>query len=215
MTATPVPNSAGRVYLLDGTVLHAPVPEAHVHHTPARRWLVDLDGDSATCLVAQGMLVHLAIRLRGQTVEQALAVLQAVTGVTGHRFWPNALAYHQIRWHGVLGHRQVTAAYLAALARHNRGMLASLDMGLCCCIRMWVEGLRTSARARSDFLCALLGERRLSRLQVAMRFQAQPRTQMELGITMKVPTRHAQRVTNCRNPAARNASPSSRGLWRA
>jgi len=30
---------------------------------------------------------------------------------------------------GVIGHRQVTDAYLAALARHHRGQLATFDPG--------------------------------------------------------------------------------------
>lgn len=46
------------------------------------------------------------------------------------RFWPDILPYHQVQWHGVMGHRQVTEAYLAALARHHQGKLASVDKGL-------------------------------------------------------------------------------------
>jgi len=35
-----------------------------------------------------------------------------------------------INWRGVLGHRQVTDAYLAGLARKQKGRLATLDEGL-------------------------------------------------------------------------------------
>ena len=63
-------------------------------------------------------------------MAQALAVLDAVTAHARHRFWPDALAYSQVRWHGVMGHRQVTDAYLAALAQHHGGKLASFDKGL-------------------------------------------------------------------------------------
>jgi predicted nucleic acid-binding protein len=47
-----------------------------------------------------------------------------------HHFWPDDLAYQTVRWHGVIGHRQVTDAYLAALARHHQGKLATFDKGL-------------------------------------------------------------------------------------
>jgi uncharacterized protein len=118
------------VCLLDGNVLYALIDEAHVHHAAARRWFAALDGDFATCPITQGTLLRLTLRLGGQGLEHALAVLQALTGNARHRFWPDALACGQIRWHGVLGHRQVTDAYLAALARHNGGKLASFDKGL-------------------------------------------------------------------------------------
>jgi toxin-antitoxin system PIN domain toxin len=116
--------------LLDGNVLYALIDEAHVHHGAARRWFVNLDGGFATCPITQGTLLRLTMRLSGQSVEQALAVLKAVTANARHRFWADALGYQQVRWHGVLGHRQVTDAYLAALARHNGGKLASFDKGL-------------------------------------------------------------------------------------
>jgi uncharacterized protein len=127
MTAAPERNATGPVHLLDGNVLYALIDEAHVHNADARRWFAGLDGDFATCPITQGTLVRLAMRLGGQSAEQALAVLQAVTANARHRYWPDALAYPQIRWHGVFAHRQVTDAYLAALARHNGGKLASFD----------------------------------------------------------------------------------------
>lgn len=120
----------GTVYLLDGNVLYALIDEAHVHHAPAKQWFVGHKGGFATCPITQGTLLRLAMRLGGHSAEQALAVLDAVTAHAGHHFWPDALAYSQIRWHGVMGHRQVTDAYLAALARHQGGKLASFDKGL-------------------------------------------------------------------------------------
>ena len=47
-----------------------------------------------------------------------------------HRFWADDVSYAEVNWNGVLGHRQVTDAYLASLARHHRGRLATLDRGL-------------------------------------------------------------------------------------
>ena len=118
------------VHLLDGNVLYALIDQAHVHHEPAKRWFSGLGGSFATCPITQGTLLRLTMRLSGRSTEQALAVLAAVVTHARHQFWPDALAYGSIRWHGVMGHRQVTDAYLAALARHHAGRLASFDRGL-------------------------------------------------------------------------------------
>ena len=129
--AEPAPTvPATTVHLLDGNVLYALVDEAHVHHAPARQWFVGLAGGFATCPITQGTLLRLAMRVGERSLAQALAVLGAVTGHGRHQFWPDSLAYDQARWQGVMGHRQVTDAYLAALARAHHGKLATFDKGL-------------------------------------------------------------------------------------
>jgi toxin-antitoxin system PIN domain toxin len=122
--------AADQVHLLDGNVLYALIDEAHVHHAQARQWFSGMSGGFATCPITQGTLVRLVMRLGGHGVEQALALLAAVTAHARHHFWPDLLPYDRVRWHGVMGHRQVTDAYLAALARHHAGRLASFDKGL-------------------------------------------------------------------------------------
>jgi predicted nucleic acid-binding protein len=47
-----------------------------------------------------------------------------------HEFWSNWLAYSEINFVGVIGHRQVTDAYLVALASNHGGQLATMDRGL-------------------------------------------------------------------------------------
>lgn len=47
-----------------------------------------------------------------------------------HQFWTDAIGYEADLLTAVLGHRQVTDAYLVALARHYGGRLATLDRGL-------------------------------------------------------------------------------------
>lgn len=128
--ATGSRRSAPQVNLLDGNVLYALVDEAHVHHAPAKSWFATQVGAFATCPITQGTLLRLAMRLGGCGIEQALVLLEGVTAHPKHRFWPDALPYRAVGWRGVMGHRQVTDAYLAALARHHRGKLASFDAGL-------------------------------------------------------------------------------------
>lgn len=125
-----LPKAPPTVHLLDGNLLYALIDQAHVHHAPARTWFVAMPGGFATCPITQGTLLRLAMRLGGHDVEQALALLNAVTSHARHHFWPDALPYAQVQWRGVMGHRQVTDAYLAGLARHHRGKLASFDRGL-------------------------------------------------------------------------------------
>ncbi len=118
------------VCLLDGNVLYALIDQAHVHHADARQWFAQLQGHFATCPITQGTLLRLAMHLGGQRLDQALALLAVVTAHPKHQFWPDDLAYDQVRWSGVMGHRQVTDAYLAALARQRRAQLATFDKGL-------------------------------------------------------------------------------------
>jgi toxin-antitoxin system PIN domain toxin len=117
-------------HLLDGNVLAALVSPSHVHHAAAERWFAATDVAFATCPITQGTLLRLLMQRGPLPAEAALAALQQVLAHPRHRFWPDALPYPLISWRGVLGHRQVTDAYLAALARHFKGKLVTFDRGL-------------------------------------------------------------------------------------
>lgn len=125
------PPDAPPVHLLDGNLLVALTDTAHVHHTLASAWFAGHDAPFATCPITQGTLLRLQLHLgAARDIAQAQAVLAALTAHPRHRFWPDALGYAEVRMRGVQGHRQVTDAYLAALARHHGGRLATLDAGL-------------------------------------------------------------------------------------
>lgn len=115
--------------LLDANVLIALVVPDHVHHPSAATWFANLDEDHATCPITQGALLRFGLR-HGSTVGSALGALASVTRHARHEFWPDSLGYAGIPLAGVIGHRQVTDAYLAALARHHQGRLATFDDGL-------------------------------------------------------------------------------------
>ena len=57
-------------------------------------------------------------------------MLSTITSLENHVFWPDTIGYQDVRMQGVIGHRQVTNAYLAQLARANGGRLATFDGGL-------------------------------------------------------------------------------------
>ncbi|MBO0809088.1 MAG: PIN domain-containing protein [Actinobacteria bacterium] len=115
--------------LLDANVLIALLVADHVHHGAAERWLGDTTGNFATCPLTEGSLVRLLIR-EGQPAETAKALLSGLAGDARHEFWPDALSYREVPTTGVVGHRQVTDAYLAHLARVRPGRLATFDNGL-------------------------------------------------------------------------------------
>lgn len=115
--------------LLDSNVLIALVVDDHVHHDAAEAWFIDMAEPFATCPVTQGAVVRLVLR-RGGAAHQAVRVLVGITSQGAHHFWPDDLAYGEVAMTGVIGHRQVTDAYLAASARRRGGRLATFDQGL-------------------------------------------------------------------------------------
>ena len=115
--------------LLDANVLIALVVSEHVHHDAAAEWLSASDAGFATCPITQGSLVRFLVRT-GQTAAAARDVISAVEGANRHEFWPDSVSFTDVEVGGVVGHRQVTEAYLAQLARSRKGQLATLDSGL-------------------------------------------------------------------------------------
>ncbi|HYB82683.1 MAG TPA: TA system VapC family ribonuclease toxin [Mycobacterium sp.] len=115
--------------LLDANVLIALVVSEHVHHDVATEWLSASDAGFATCPITQGSLVRFLVRM-GQSAAAAREVISAVEGASRHEFWPDSVSFADIEIGGVVGHRQVTDAYLAQLARSRNGHLATLDTGL-------------------------------------------------------------------------------------
>ena len=115
--------------LLDSNVLIALVVAEHVHHDHAASWLSDFDGGFATCPITQGSLVRFLLRT-GQSAAAAWDVVSGIEQSARHEFWADEVSFADVQFGGVVGHRQVTDAYLAQLARSRGGYLATLDGGL-------------------------------------------------------------------------------------
>ena len=115
--------------LLDANALIALVVSDHVQHDAADAWVARSGQPIATCPVTQGSLVRLLTR-EGLPAVTGVAILTALATVSRHEFWPDDVPYTDVRMTGVIGHRQVTDAYLAQLARQHRGRLATFDEGL-------------------------------------------------------------------------------------
>jgi toxin-antitoxin system PIN domain toxin len=115
--------------LLDANVLIALAMETHVHHEHARRWVRTSPLPVATCPITQGALVRALVRA-GIPATRTSEILVAITKNPRHEFWPDELEYRDVPMYGVIGHRQVTDAYLAALTRAREGRLITFDRGL-------------------------------------------------------------------------------------
>ena len=57
-------------------------------------------------------------------------MLAALTNHARHEFWPDSLSYRDVPLGGLIGHRQVTDAYLVQLARAHNARVGSFDQGL-------------------------------------------------------------------------------------
>jgi toxin-antitoxin system PIN domain toxin len=118
---------ASEAILLDANVLIAASVRDHEHHTRARAWLSG-GHRFATCPSTQGSLIRFIVRVA--SVDHALDALSMLAASARHEFWPDTAPYDATVLRNVTGHRQVTDAYLAALAANRQSRLATFDRGL-------------------------------------------------------------------------------------
>ena len=117
------------LFLLDANVLIALVTQEHVHHERAAHWAAGID-HFALCPMVEGAFVRFATRL-GARPADAQEALRIVRQRRGFELLPELLSYTDIDLGHVRGHRQVSDAYLAALAASQPDTkLATLDEGL-------------------------------------------------------------------------------------
>jgi uncharacterized protein len=110
-------------------VLVALAVNEHVHHDVVATWLARQSEPFASTPITQGTLLRFLLRT-GVDATTALQLLAAITGDQRHEFWPDTIPFTDRTLRGVVGHRQVTDAYLADQARVNNGRLATLDRGI-------------------------------------------------------------------------------------
>jgi uncharacterized protein len=116
-------------YLLDANVLIALTVEEHEHHRRVSAWMVSVER-FALCPVVEGSLVRFLVRI-GESAQVAVDALRVLRAHPRGEFWPDSVSYADADLGHVRGHRQVTDAYLAALAHAHRGaVVATLDQGL-------------------------------------------------------------------------------------
>jgi len=119
-----------KVYLLDSNVLIALATPEHSLNARAAAWF--LKGHRfATCPITQGALFRFHLRAGVETTaESAKLLLESISALPRHEFWPDDVSYLNISTRGIAGHRQVTDAYLVLLAQKHGGSVATMDQAL-------------------------------------------------------------------------------------
>jgi uncharacterized protein len=126
-----------KVALLDVNMLIALAWPSHVHHVAAQAWF----GEQAqhgwsTCPLTQCAFVRISSNPKiipdAVTPREALTLLAASVRHKAHVFWPDDLSLRDsaIPTGLLIGHRQVTDAYLLGLAIQHDGRLVTLDAGV-------------------------------------------------------------------------------------
>ena len=123
--------------LLDVNVLVALLDGGHLHHRAATDWLAAHQRAGwASCPLTQNgcvRILSLANYPNPQPPGAVAARLAVALSGERHEFWPDSLSLLEPRrlvWEHVLGSRQVTDAYLLALAVQHGGRLVSFDRGI-------------------------------------------------------------------------------------
>ena len=122
-------------YLLDTNLLIALLWPSHERHELALKWFTRHRAKGwATCPITQAGFVRIvsnpAFSRDAVQPREAIHVLSSNTIAKDHAFWPDELPVAEaVAFTGVrlMGHQQVTDAYLLGLAIRRGGVLATLD----------------------------------------------------------------------------------------
>jgi uncharacterized protein len=121
--------------LLDVNVLIALLDDAHVFSRRANEWLDAEPRRIATCPIVENGVVRILSApaysaTHRTTPGQVAEGLRAIADAVDHAFWPDdvsVLDEQAIDFTRLHGHRQITDAYLLALAVKHGGALATFD----------------------------------------------------------------------------------------
>jgi uncharacterized protein len=120
--------------LLDVNVLIALLDGAHIHHQLAWAWWSQQQARGwSSCPLTQNGCIRVMSQPSYPGALPAAEVAQRLAEACAHAshvFWPadaDLLQAGLIHWPRILGHRQVTDAYLLALAVRHGGCLVSFD----------------------------------------------------------------------------------------
>jgi toxin-antitoxin system PIN domain toxin len=129
-----VTKPASCISLLDVNVLIALCDGRHEHHPIAAQWFVDNAAAGwASCPLTQNgaiRIMSMPAYPGARPVSQVLAQVKTLCASAHHHFWPDAVSLTDgaiLNPLHLLGHRQLTDAYLLALAVHNGGQFVTLD----------------------------------------------------------------------------------------
>ena len=123
--------------LLDVNVLIALLDGGHVHHLAAMNWLArHIDSGWASCPLTQNGCIRIMSQPAYPNTRPPAAIaarLRDATQNPAHVFWPDAISLLDTAlfdWRELLHPRQLTDAYLLALAMQHEGVFVTFDHAL-------------------------------------------------------------------------------------
>ena len=125
-------------FLLDVNVLVALLWPPHEAHSRVQHWFAQHAARGwATCAFTEAGFVRIlsnpAVSQGAISPADALEVLSGSLTHPGHRFWNQDIGFVEATSYcaqRLLGHQQITDAYLLGLAIHKKGKLVTLDGGV-------------------------------------------------------------------------------------
>jgi toxin-antitoxin system PIN domain toxin len=125
-------------YLLDVNVLIALGWQGHPDHVRAQAWFAEHHATGwATCPFTQAAFVRIvsnpAFSSDSVSPREAISLLTVNLNHATHQFWADNISLRDALRHfeeRLVGHQQITDAYLLGLAIHKKGKLATLDQSV-------------------------------------------------------------------------------------
>jgi toxin-antitoxin system PIN domain toxin len=123
--------------LLDVNVLIALAWPSHLHHGEAHEWFQKHRRQGfATCPLTQLGFLRLSMNPKftkdAVSASTAMALLNRITGLKEHSFWPDSLGCKEalVSDQLIVGHQQLTGYYLVGMARSRGAVLATFDRAI-------------------------------------------------------------------------------------
>jgi len=125
-------------FLLDVNVLISLIDPAHVQHDQVHEWFGRVGHKAfATCPITENGLLRIVGHPKYPNSpgppSTVVAALAAIRSLPGHVFWPDSISLvdsELVSSDLLTSHSRVTDSYLLALARANKGRLATMDQKL-------------------------------------------------------------------------------------
>lgn len=130
-------------HLLDVNFLVACGWQSHAGHARASRWLSHAKSFATSPVSEMGFLRVSLSPAFGASFDDALAALEAIVRMRGHRFVRDGTRATSLP--SVASSKDVTDAHLVHLARRHRLKLATFDTALC--DKPWAQGVAEAPTA--------------------------------------------------------------------
>ena len=123
--------------LLDVNILIALLDSSHIHNSLVTGWLADnIEAGWASCPITQNGCIRIFSQPGYPNTAPAAQIAERLAEAaqhTSHEFWPDSVSLLHpgcLIWNKILSSRQVTDAYLLALAVKQGGRFVTLDRGI-------------------------------------------------------------------------------------